>query len=619
VPRLSQRLLLTLMTVISLCLSLTAQASLFGKSNPFANDGPLPVEEAYTLTHDFENGELKLFWSMPDSYYLYQNKIEVKGGDNVEVGPLTTSPSKEKDDPLFGRVQVYYTQAQASVNLTAKGDSVSNTLLKVTYQGCWEGGICYPPVTKELSVGPVPPAGAMTASMPAAAVETASVVPMAQAAVPVSEQGRFAALLEGGNLALIMGAFFVAGLALSLTPCVFPMIPILSSIIAGQKAVTTSKAFTLSLVYVLTVSVTYTIAGVLAGLSGENLQAAFQNPWVLSSFALIFVALSFSMFGFYELQLPNAIQSRLAAMSNRQQGGQYSSVVVMGFLSALIVGPCMAAPLAGALIFIGERGDAVLGGAALFSLSIGMGIPLLIVGASAGKLLPKAGAWMDSVKAGFGVLLLLMAVYMLDRIVSTQVTMALTALVLIVSAVYMRALDRLPEGDSGWQKLWKGFGLVMLVYGVALMVGVFSGGRSMVYPLQGIGGGTVAMQSSGQVLPFNKVTSVSQLEPLLAQAKANNQRVMLDFYADWCVSCDELEFVTFADGRVQQALSDYMLIKVDVTANDDASRELNQRYDVIGPPSLVFYNTQGLERSDAMIVGVVSADEFLKHLTDFNI
>ncbi len=588
-----------------------AQAGLFDSVNPFAaSEGPLDVERAFVFSaRQLDAASVQLRWDIPDGYYLYRDRIEVTSGGQVEVRDRVNAPAEEKDDPLFGKVWVYHNQAQVDFTLASLGAGPANDLLSVTYQGCWEGGICYPPVTKEVPVAAVPVASTVA---PLLRGEKSPV--LAAAAVPAqeSEQDRFARMLGEGGLLLTLGAFLLAGLALSLTPCVFPMIPILSSIIAGQKgAVGARHGFLLSLVYVLAVSVTYTLAGIFAGLFGENLQAMFQNPWIIGTFSGLFVLLALSMFGFYQLQLPTAWQERLNRVSRRQRGGTLTGVAVMGFLSALIVGPCMAAPLAGALIYIGQSGDPVLGGAALFALSLGMGVPLLLVGASAGKLLPKAGRWMVAVKAGFGVMLLLLAVWMLDRIVATEVTMVLTGVVLIASAVYMRALDRLEVHVSGWVKLWKGVGVIALIYGSALLLGALAGNRSMLYPLQGVAGSPVAVQ---QALPFETVTSSQQLEPLLVQAKLQGQPVMLDFYADWCISCVELEVVTFADAGVKKALRQFKLIKVDVTANDAAAKALNREYGVIGPPALIFYDAEGRLRKDMTFIGVADPQAFIQHL-----
>jgi thiol:disulfide interchange protein DsbD len=616
--------------LLLLPLSLIVQAGLFDK-NPFAaTDGPLQVDDAFRLdVESIAPGRVRLLWTIAPDYYLYRDRMEFKSSHGrFDIAERINAPAQEKDDPLFGKVWVYHEFAEVELQLASLTGATTDGALAVTYQGCWEGGICYPPVTRDISLSDIAVLAKSSLSVAKAAppqpraVQTTpssvSVPPLTAAAtygvleVPVSEQDRFAGLLRDASLLVTLGAFFLAGLALAFTPCVFPMIPIISSIIAGHgHRMSTGRAFTLSMVYVLAVAATYTAAGILAGLFGANLQASFQNPWIVGLFSALFVLLALSMFGFYEMQLPASWQSRLSRASNRGKPGSLRGVALMGFLSALIVGPCMAAPLAGALIYIGQTGDPVLGGLALFFLSLGMGVPLLLIGASAGKLLPRAGAWMSSVKAGFGVTLLLMAIWMLDRIVTDQLTMGLTAAVLVVSAVYMNALDRLPQASGGWHRLWKGVGLIMLVYGITLMVGLFSGSRSLVYPLQGL----AASQPVGQqALPFQRVTSMAQLAPLLEQAKLNGQPVMLDFFADWCVSCHELEYVTFGDAGVKQALSGYQLIRVDVTANDEAAQALNQAYGVIGPPALLFYGGDGVLQPRLTLVGVIGADDLVRHV-----
>lgn len=596
-------------------LSSTASAGLFDK-NPFSQDGPLEVEQAFVFDFEQKGNQLKLYWDIPDDYYLYRDRVELKGTDKIKIIDRENSPAKQKDDPLFGQVWVYYNYGEVNFDLAAVDESIQDGLLEITYQGCWEGGICYPPVTKEIKVSGISKAEPSTAPQKEKAVQPPEKIEVNgnQSIAVLSEQDQFAAMLKEGNLAVTLGAFFVAGLALSFTPCVFPMIPILSSIIAGQgRKVTAGKGFSLSLVYVLAVSITYTLAGIFAGLFGENLQALFQNVWVISSFSLIFVLLALSMFGFYELQLPNSLQSKLSDASNSQKGGTVTGVAIMGFLSALIVGPCMAAPLAGALIYIGQTGDPVLGGSALFAMSIGMGVPLLLVGTSAGKFLPHAGLWMDKVKSIFGILLLLLAIWMLDRVVPTVVTMWLTAIVLIVSAVYMGALSQAKEREKPIHHIGRGVGLIVLVYAVALMIGALAGTNSMLYPLKGFAGSQATAASTS--LAFTKVTTPEQLEQELEKAKQNAQPVMLDFYADWCVSCIELEVFTFADKNVQQALSDYHVIKVDVTANDAPAKALNKAYALIGPPALIFYDRKGEILNHKTLIGVVDPSDFVNHIS----
>lgn len=606
-PALSKSLYLLL--TLLLALPSVANAFSFGTSS----NEPLPVEKAFQLRSELgDAGEVKLVWDVQPDYYLYRDKIEIGLPDHLELVDRRDISGEMKEDPLFGRVEVYHNTARVDLLLGHLPDTADSGTLSITYQGCWEGGVCYPPVTETLDVSKLPAAAGLswsTASLEATSKPQAASEGAEQPYV--SEQDQFAGLLASGNWILMLGAFFLAGLALSLTPCVLPMIPILSGIIAGQgHRVSTPRAFALSLVYVLAMALTYTLAGVLAGLFGANLQATFQNPRVIGSFSAVFVLLALSMFGFYELQLPSVLQSRVSSASHRQKGGTLAGVAVMGLLSALIVGPCMAAPLAGALIYIGQSGDPVLGGAALFALSMGMGVPLLLVGASAGRLLPKAGVWMEGVKAGFGVILLLMAVWMLDRVIATEVTMLLTGLILVVSAVYLRALDKLPEHDNGWHRFWKGVGLILLVYGAALLVGVLAGNRSLLYPLQGLAGSGAQAQQRAE-LPFTTIKTEPELDAILQQAKANGEPVMLDFYADWCISCIELEYVTFNDAGVQQALAPFRLVKLDLTEHNDAARALYKRFSLIGPPALVFYDGSGEIRPELTLIGVIEPEDFV--------
>ena len=574
------------------------------------DDDILDPDDAFQISYDSQPGQFKASWVIAEGHYLYRDKMQITTEDSsVKAQPLVMPAGDEKDDPVFNKTLYVYhdfTEVTLPYQYTESGDK--EVTFKVKYQGCSEiSGICYPPQTKKFTVKISPVSAAQAAAL---ATEQA-------ASGPVSEQDEIANALRSGNTWLILLGFFTAGLLLAFTPCVFPMIPILSGIIVGQGTdITTRKAFFLSLVYVLAMALTYTVVGVLVGLSGENIQAWFQNPWIIGSFAAIFVALSFSMFGFYELQMPSSIQNKLANISNSQQGGNIAGVAIMGFLSALIVGPCVTAPLVGALIYIAETGDAVLGGMALFSLSMGMGAPLLLIGASAGKLLPKAGAWMEAVKAVFGVLLLALAIWLLDRVVPVEVTMTLSAALIIVSAIYMGAIDNIDAGASGWKKLWKGTGMVMLIYGIIILIGVASGGNSLLQPLKGLSLGGLSGGAQQQVnkLAFTKIKGVEGLNAELAKAKAAGKPVMLDFYADWCVSCKEMEAFTFSDPAVHAALDGVTLLKADVTADDEKDKALNKHFGIFGPPAIMFFGTDGNERRNYRVVGYVPADKFAPHV-----
>ena len=604
-------------------------------------------------------------WDIAEGYYLYRNKFRFRAADGsgASLGEAGFPKGKLKDDEYFGPMEVYYDSVAALVPVArpgvgaGAGDEID---VDITYQGCAEAGLCYPPITKTVSLllpaaladtGAGPGGGESTLSDAGRSSETPAqpnfqargsidgdapialglpgsgaegVTPIVPALpgsgsgvvepIELPEQDRVAAALMSGNRWLVILSLFGAGLLLTFTPCVLPMVPILTSIIVGQGAgrsgegVSTRRAFALSLVYVLAMALTYTVAGVLAGLFGANLAAAFQDPWIVSAFALVFVLLALSMFGFYDLQVPASWQARLAAVSHRQRGGTYAGVGAMGALSALIVGPCVAAPLAGVLIYIGQTGDPVLGGVALFALGMGMGVPLIVAGVSAGTLLPRAGAWMNAVKAVFGVMLLAVAIYLLERVVPESVALLLWAALFIVCAIYMGALDSLAPDSGGWRRLWKGAGLVMLVYGVLVMVGVAGGGGDLFRPLKGVA--LVAGEGADHELEFRPVKGIDGLNAELRAAAARGQAVMVDYYADWCVSCKEMERFTFSDPAVQAALANVLLLQTDVTANDDADRALLARYELFGPPAILFFGPDGRERRELRVVGFMNAGNF---------
>ena len=580
-------------------------------------DELLPADEAFRPDVEVSDpNTLTANWQIADGYYLYRHRFEFSLADTGKVTllPAELPEGEHKTDEFFGEIQVYHQTASARLPLQRNSSEATPVKLTVKYQGCAERGVCYPPMSRTFDL-------LLPAAAAAVTVADSPIDDSLHHKPLLSEQDTIAQRLTEGNLFATLLAFFGFGLLLAFTPCVFPMIPILSSIIVGQgERITARRGFVLSLVYVLAMAATYTVAGVIAGLFGENLQAAFQNPWILSTFAGVFVLLSLSMFGFYDLQMPAFIQGRLSEISNRQKGGNLGGVAVMGFLSALIVGPCVAAPLAGALIYIGQTGDAVLGGLALFALSLGMGAPLVAIGTGAGKLLPRAGRWMDAIKAVFGVLLLGVAIWMLERILPPAVTLALWSALLILSSIYLGALDTLPVEASGWARLWKGLGVVSLVYGVLLLIGAASGARDPLQPLQGVlaagGGHSVVAQEAH--LAFQRIKTVGDLDRELAAARDRGQPVMVDFYADWCVSCKEMEKYTFTDAGVHNALANYMLLQADVTANDDADKALLKHFNLIGPPSILFFDSSGKERKELALVGFKPAEAFVEHVQRLN-
>jgi thiol:disulfide interchange protein DsbD len=578
-----------------------------------ADDVPPLVDEAFQFSAEVnDDNALVARWQVMEGNYLYRDKLRFEVLDNAQVklGEVSLPAGENKRDEFFGLVQVYH--HDIALNLPLSRPASEQTLtLKAYFQGCSETfGICYPPGEQQVTL--TLPAVSNASDTAANAPPPTSPAKLAQN--PLSEQDRLAQQLAEDNLLQIFLGFLGLGLLLTFTPCVLPMIPILSSIIVGEgEKITTRRAFSLSLVYVLAMSATYTTAGVLTGLLGENLQTLFQNPWVIGSFSLLFVLLALSMFGLYELQLPHGLQHRLHQLTHRQQGGSFVGVAVMGLLSALIVGPCLAPPLAAALIFIGQHADPFLGGAALFALSLGMGIPLLIVGTSAGSLLPRAGDWMNVIKAVFGVLLLGLAIWMLERIIPGWLALMLWGTLLIVCAVYLGALNQLQIDSTGWSKLFKGLGLILLIYGALLMIGGASGSQNLLQPLQLLAAGQSQTESSQPArLQFSQVDNLEQLESRLAES---NQPVMLDFYADWCTDCKTMERTTFRDPKVIAALDDYLLLKLDMTDNTEAHQQMLQKLQVFGPPSMLFYEADGSELRDYRLVGHISAEAMLEHLT----
>jgi len=575
-----------------------------GLSNEF--DTPPDVDEAFVFSAQAKDAHTLLArWAVAEGNYLYKDKIrfEILDPDSVQLQNFSLPAGENKMDEIFGLSEVYQHDIDVLLPINRSGDN-SEITLKAYYQGCSETfHICYPPTEKEIVITLPVLTGDLSQSL-----EPMPTVPV------FAEQDRIAKSLAEDSVVKILLGFFGLGLLLAFTPCVFPMIPILSSIIVGEgERITTHRAFILSLTYVLAMSVTYTVAGVMTGLLGENLQAMFQNPWIIGSFSALFIVLSLSMFGLFELQLPHALQHRLHQISHQQQGGHVAGAGVMGLLSGLIVGPCLAPPLAGALIFIGQHGDPVLGGSALFALSMGMGLPLLIIGTSAGTLLPKAGDWMNTIKSIFGVLMLALAIWMLERIIPGWISLLLWGGLLIVSAVYLGALNTLQIDASGWEKLWKGLGLILLIYGGLLMIGGASGSHNIWQPLQSIianQSNTATAASSG--VQFTKINNLTELEQQLSQAK---QPAMLDFYADWCVDCKRMEVTTFQDSHVLSALTNTQTLQIDMTANTAEHKALMKQYGVFAPPTILFFDANGREYSQHRLVGSISAKDLTQHIS----
>ncbi len=555
-------------------------------------------------------------FTIAPAYYMYRERFAFKSSNPaVKLGTPAIPPGTVKYDQTFEKdVETY--KGALTIRIPVEGDGAFT--LTATSQGCADAGLCYPPQdhTASLSAGkggaaaPALPIGAAASqggmSTPLSSTPMADSAPAtpatqaaqaAPAAAPAqSDLSNIAGILGGGSLLAIVPAFILLGLGLAFTPCVLPMVPILSSIIVGEgKNVSRARGFLLSVTYSLGMAIVYTLLGVAAGLAGEGLAAALQNPWVLGTFALLIVAMSLSMFGFYQLQLPSALQTSLSNVSNRQQSGKLAGVFAMGAISALIVGPCVAAPLAGALVYISQTRDVFLGGAALFSMAVGMSIPLLLVGVSAGSLLPRVGAWMESVKRLFGVLMLAMAIWLVSPVIPAVAQMLLWAALLLGYGFYLLRHTR------HWAAM--AFGVAFALMGGMQLVGVASGGRDAFAPLAHLSG---TPQHHGLV--FTRIKTVDQLDAALA-ANAG-KTVMLDFYADWCVSCKEMEKFTFVDPKVQAKLANTALLQVDVTANDAADKAMLKRFGLFGPPGIILFDAQGKEIADSRVIGYQNAEKF---------
>lgn len=574
---------------------------------------PVEPEKAFPLSARALTADtVELRFDIRKDYYLYDDKLGVASlTDGVTLGPAEIPPGETYKDEFFGDTEIHRGRLTILVPVSAPA-GVTTIDIEVESQGCWDGGICYPPETRTLSVDLAAPPGAGSGLLdralntPAATSTPALANPPAAKQVSGDESGRVAGLLRDASVPLVLASFFGFGLLLAFTPCTFPMIPILSGIIVGQgQHVSHTRAGALSLAYVLGMALTYAAAGVAAGLSGTMLAAALQNVWVLGAFALVFVLLALSMFGFFELQMPSALQSRLSDTASHRKGGALGSVAAMGALSAIIVGPCVAAPLAGALLYIAQTGDATLGGMALFVMALGMGTPLIAIGVGTRSLLPKVGPWMDGVKKAFGVMLLAVALWLVSPVIPAAAGMLGWALLLGFSGIFLHALDPLPPQAGNWRRLWKGFGVMLLIAGAAMLIGLLAGSRDPLQPLSVLRSGTA--QAAVATPQFERVTTVAELEARIAAAE---RPVMLDFYADWCVSCKEMERFTFSNAEVAARMGQMLLLKADVTANNADDKALLARFKLFGPPGIVFFDPSGREIDGLRVVGFMRAEPF---------
>ncbi|HEX5650010.1 MAG TPA: protein-disulfide reductase DsbD [Steroidobacteraceae bacterium] len=570
----------------------------------------LPPDQAFVLSATSPARDLvRLRWDVADDYYIYRDKTKAGSTSaQVRLGQLAIPGGETQVDEYFGEQVVFHGEMVADLPVSAAAD-VTEIPLEVTYQGCADEGLCYPPIRKTISVKLGATAGAAGASLAAGA----GPVPRVQ-----SEQDALATKIRHGNLFAVLATFFGFGLLLAFTPCVLPMIPILSGIIVGAgqgQPVARGRAFALSLAYVLGMALTYTVAGAAFAAAGQQAQAVFQKPWIIVLFAALFVWLALGMFGFYNLQVPAWLQDRVTRLSGRQKQGTLPGTAIIGALSALIVTACVAPPLVASLAVISQSGDVFRGGAALFALSLGMGAPLLLVGASAGELLPRAGAWMDTVKQIFGVLLLGVAIWMLSRILPGPVTLGLWAALAFVCGFVLLVRGGLqPEGGFGAVR--RSVGALVLVYGVVMLVGALAGRSDPLQPLAGFGATHPATGAATHrdAVEFRRIKSVADFERELAAATAAGKPLMFDFYADWCVSCKEMEKYTFTEPAVRKALGDAVLLQADVTANDDLDQALMQRFGILGPPSILFFGADGAERPEYRVVGFKRADDFAPHV-----
>jgi thioredoxin:protein disulfide reductase len=565
-----------------------------------ASDELLEPDKAFRFSAQaLDSGTAEIRYRIADGYYLYRDRFRFAAEPaSASVGPARFPEGQIHEDKFFGK-QVTY---RREVRILLPVSGADRVKLSVTSQGCADIGVCYVPQVQSAELRLAAAGAPRTRLFPESEVLASS--PDRKVA---SEELRFAGVIESGRLLAVIAAFFGAGLLLTFTPCVLPMVPILSGIIVGEgRSVTRGRAALISLAYVLGMAVTYTAIGIAAAFSGSLLSAALQNAWVLGGFAVVFVFLALSMFGVYELQLPSGWQSRLTQASNRLGGRSWGAVVLMGALSAAVVSPCIVAPLAGALLYVSQTRDAVFGGTALFSMAIGMGAPLVLVGVFGGALLPKAGAWMSSVKRFFGVLLLAVAVWIVSPVIPVAVQMLLWAVLLIGSGVFLGALESLGKQASAWERLGKAAGICALLLGAAQGVGAFSGARDPLRPLAGILAG-----SHEPAPPFEAVKTLADLN---ARLKTAGKVVMLDFYADWCVACKEMERFTFSDPQVKARLGRMVLLRADVTANTPEDKALLKRFRLFGPPGIVFFDAKGREIEGLRVIGYQPPEKFVRAL-----
>lgn len=602
--------LVTLLPTIS-----HAQQSIFDTSSSslFSNDDEfLKVDQAFSFNFDQQNDQLHITFDISEGYYLYRHQFKFTA-NNATYTTIDLPIGIDHEDEFFGIQQIYKEQLKFTLNIEQASE---NSSITIRYQGCAEKGLCYPPTKKVIALNrllidntsnDVPAVFSALTNVNEGTNLTEQKTQNIDQASPSSEQHQLADMLKQDSLIVTLIAFFVGGLLLSFTPCVFPMYPILTGIIVGQgKSLTTKKAFTLSFFYVQGMAVTYTLLGIVVALAGAQFQAVFQHPFVLVALSILFIFLALSMFGVFNLALPASWQNKLNNISNKQKGGSIAGVVMMGVISGLVASPCTTAPLTGALLYISQTGDVVLGASALYALSLGMGLPLLILGSSGGKLLPKAGAWMNIIKNIFGLLLLAVPIFLLERFIPEMASQALWALLVLSAASYFYVANINGNSRSFW------FGARSLVIFLMLFVGA-NMAYQLVVPSQK--SSTIEANTTQKVQHFTQVETLEELQAAVTQANNQGKTVMLDLYADWCIACKEFEKYTFSDSKVQKALANSVLLQIDLT--DTGTRknvELMEHFKVFGLPSILFFNLQGKELEQQRITGFMEADEFSAHV-----
>jgi thiol:disulfide interchange protein DsbD len=562
----------------------------------FSLNNPLPADEAFQFSVNIRDNQTILAnWKIKPTYYLYRDRIHFRVIKPEDVGlsqPLMPE-SLQKVSPEIGNYEVY--QGHLIIPVPILNPPRQNILLQVSYQGCSINGFCYPPTKKMVAFNMSGPY--MQRILP---IKMDIAPPRAP-----SEEQHVINLFSGKNLFLFILGFLGLGLLISLTPCVLPMIPILSSIIVGQKHLTHKRAFGVSVAYVFGMALTYSLAGAAFGYFGAFVQVYFQNPWIIGGFSLIFVLMALSMFGFYNIELPNALRSKIAITSEHQKRGTYFGAFIMGILSTLILSPCVTAPLVAVLSYISHTGNAFLGALALFTMSIGMGVPLLIIGAVGPKLLPKTGIWMNTITSLLGFMMLFMAVYLLSRIISGPITLLLYAVILVIFSFYLGAFS---TPFTRQQFLPKLIGIIFFIYAILLSIGAYVGNSNPFNPLQ-----PIAHAEKSETLEFINIKTIKEVQTQIELAQKNGKTIMLDFYADWCVSCKTMDHFTFSNPQVIRALSHFVLLRADVTNNTENDQALEKHFNVVAPPTILFIKNDE-ELPKARIIGEMSAADFLSHL-----